>query len=75
MSAYRKNDNGNKFWLIDNKYGGWVLQYRPNKNDVDHLVGDLLEESDDDTHIYSIKVKEIERKSCLQLRLLSWVIE
>jgi len=65
MSAYHKKDDGAKLWLIKNIYGAWILQFRPTRDYVQCLIpNDCV----DDTTVYSIKVKEIERKELFSLK-------
>ena len=68
MSAYKNNKNGHKIWLIENSYGGWLYQYRPDQSDVDLVAGQFLPDFDEDTHVYSIKVKEFERKELFKVK-------
>ena len=65
MAAYRKKEDGDKLWLVESKYGGWILQYRPTKQDVKRLVRNPYES---DVNVYSIKVKEIERKKLFSIK-------
>jgi len=66
MAAYRKKEDGDKLWLVESSYGGWILQYRPTRGDVRNLVGNGIFE--EDVNVYSIKVKEIERKKLFSLK-------
>ena len=66
MAAYRKKEDGDKLWLVESRYGGWILQYRPTRGDVRTLVGNGIFE--EDVNVYSIKVKEIERKKLFSVK-------
>jgi len=72
MAAYRKNDNGSKLWLVESAYGGWIVQYRPTKQDAKDLARNQYPVSDPryehDINVYSIKVKEIERKKIFSIK-------
>jgi hypothetical protein len=68
MAAYKNNKDGHKLWLIENVYGGWVCQFRPDKTYVDQIMQGRYSEVPIDTHIYSIKVKEIERKKLFTVK-------
>ena len=64
MSAYKKNKNGSKLWLVKNKYGAWIVQFKPTED----YVRSLLHECVADTTVYSMRVKEIERKELFSLK-------
>ena len=66
MAAYRNNENGSKLWLAESDYGGWIFQYRPKKSDVKDVVRNGIWETD--VEVYSIKVKEIERKKIFSIK-------
>ena len=76
MAAYRNNKNGHKVWLIQNSHGGWLLQYRPNKTDVEAMTGESIRDTkakypnldDEDTHVYAIKIIEVERKKLFTVK-------
>ena len=65
MAAYNRfTKNGMKLWLVDNKRGGWLLQYRPSRS-MAELVSSppgLNPEIDYDTDVYVIRIQEIERR-------------